>query len=125
MSIGGALVPPYLHLFLEGCLGIGGPGGGNCIVVNGYGATETGGIARDGEPLPQWKPPLQFERGERVCISKGDKPDTDARAHTRARAQSSQTDMGGGRERRQAGNYGMRNAPATAAARACIDVTIR
>ena len=57
-AVGGAYVPRATLVFLQRCFGIGGPGGGNCIVSNGYGATETGGIARDGELLPQWKPPL-------------------------------------------------------------------
>ena len=39
VSIGGALVPRPLLLFLEACLGIGGTGGGNCVVKDGYGTT--------------------------------------------------------------------------------------
>ncbi|KAL1515489.1 hypothetical protein AB1Y20_002113 [Prymnesium parvum] len=58
IGVGGAVVPYALLEFLRRCFGIGGDGGGNCIVSEGYGATETGGITRDGELLPQWRPPL-------------------------------------------------------------------
>ena len=58
VSVGGAHVPRATMVFLERCFGIGGQGGGNAIISNGYGATETGGIARNGELLAQWLPPL-------------------------------------------------------------------
>ena len=50
VGIGGALVPRATLVFLDDLLGIGGRGGGNCIVHEAYGTTETGGIAAQGGP---------------------------------------------------------------------------
>ena len=38
VAMGGAVVPRTTLVFMERCVGIGGPGGGNCIVANGCAA---------------------------------------------------------------------------------------
>ena len=41
VAMGGAVVPRSTLLFMERCVGIGGLGGGNCIVANGCAQAET------------------------------------------------------------------------------------
>ena len=53
VAAGAAVVPESLLAFLRDCFGVGGPGGGQSLVSNGYAMTEVpGGIARDGVPVP-------------------------------------------------------------------------